>query len=47
MHRRRWAHRATTLASGLVLVEGGVNTEDWDAPPMAEAETYRRAPDGN
>jgi N-acetylneuraminic acid mutarotase len=47
MHRRRWARRATTLPSGLVLVEGGVNTEAWDAPPMAEAETYQRAPDGN
>jgi hypothetical protein len=44
MAHRRWAHQATTLASGLVLVEGGVWTENiFGAPPLASAEIFTPA----
>jgi N-acetylneuraminic acid mutarotase len=44
MVHRRWAHQATTLPSGLVLVEGGVWTENiFEAPPLASAEIFTPA----
>ena len=44
MAYRRRAHQATTLASGLVLVEGGVPTEAFGAPPLASAELFTPPP---